>query len=363
MVKVSTIAIAGGTVLLAAGAGMFMQMNGQEVEPVQVAAFNETPALAAGTGEEISGLTAVELDSITLTSSDLPASVAVSVDVVPLKQPVTKLRPYEPAQPFAPILASIEAEDDLNISPRDDVQPMAEPALPTETEVGDACLVDMIGEPRAAAMVHLHLTAPCQPNARVSFEHEGMKFTALTDADGALEVVVPALSETATFLAFLDDGNAAAVEMNVDTLGFYDRSVVQWQGDSGIELHALEYGASWEGEGHVWSGAPRDAVIAARGEGGFLTRLGDASVDGARMAEVYTFPTGTAKAAGDVAVSIEIAVTEANCGQDLRADVIEVEDARADKPGELSLTVPDCDAIGDFIQLKNLVRDLKIAAR
>ena len=56
-------------------------------------------------------------------------------------------------------------------------------------------------------------------------------------------------------------------------------------------------------------------------------------------------------------------MTEANCGQALRAEVIEVTDARADAPGELSLTVPGCDAVGDFIQLKNLVRDLKIAAR
>lgn len=360
MVKVSTLAIAGGSVLMAAGAGIYMQFSGAGSEPAQVAALVSAPPVAAATDDQAPQQTPLELDQITLTSLDLPAAPVVAPLVEETPEEIVSVitggaDTAYPAEPMAPILASI-SDDDLMLG--DAPRPVA-PQAQAEAE----CTVDMTGETRAAAMVALKLVAPCQPEARVSLKHEGMSFTVITDAAGVAEVTVPALSATATFLAMLDDGNGAAVEMEVDTLSFYDRSVVQWQGNAGVELHAFEFGAEWESEGHVWSGAPRESVVAARGEGGFLTRLGDATLDNARMAEVYTFPTGTAKTAGEVELSVEIAVTEANCGQALRAEVIEVTDARAGAPGELSLTVPGCDAVGDFIQLKNLVRDLKIAAR
>lgn len=371
MVKVSTLAIAGGSVLLAAGAGIYMQMSGAGSDARSVAALTSVPdvtvqaTVSDSVEAETPAQTPLDIDAITLTSLDVAVDAAPKLAVT--DRDLIDVIIYAPDEPMAPLLASIDQDDLMN-----DAAPETAPAATAPiskdlgtgaTETAMDCTVDLTGESRAAAMVALTLAAPCHPDSLVSFTHEGMKFSAMTDADGALSVTVPALSASATFLAMLDDGNGAAVEMEVDSLAFYDRSVVQWQGDAGVELHAFEYGAGWDEDGHVWSGAPREAVVAARGEGGFLTRLGDATIDGARIAEVYTFPTGTAKTGGDVALSVEIEVTEANCGQALRADVIEVTDARASTPGELSLTVPACDAVGDFIQLKNLVRDLKIAAR
>lgn len=374
MVKVSTLAIAGGTLLLAAGAGMYMQMSTPSSDTPQVAALMDAPEQASDLVEpqatiaEKSEEADVELASIALTSSELPAQSSPAIDAIISDAPVVELKSYEDAEPVAPMLVAL-SDDDVVAEPAPMAEPSAVPApqdedpAPEQVLTEADCLVDMIGEARAAAMVLLTLNAPCQPTAKVTFKHEGMTFTGMTDGNGSYEVLVPALSETATFIAMLDDGNGAAVEMDVDTLGFYDRSVVQWQGDSGVELHAFEYGAEWNGEGHVWSGAPRDVSVAARGEGGFMTRLGDADMTDARLAEVYTFPSGTAKIAGEITLSVEVEVTEANCGHDLRADVIQVEGARAGKPGELSLAVPGCDAVGDFIQLKNLVQDLKIASR
>ena len=350
MVKVSTLAIAAGSLVLAGGAGLYMQINDAGPQTTQVAALTAAPELEPA--QISSDMQKVELDEITLTSSELPAQLAL--DPEPVTEPLFASDPDD-IEAIAPVLAAL---DDTDVEPRP--VPMAQPDPVATTET---CLVDMTGNTRAAAMVALHLVAPCYPNARVDFTHEGMTFSALTNAKGVVDVIVPALAENATFLAMFDMGNGAAVELEVDTLPFYDRSVVMWTGDAGVGLHALEFGADWDSEGHVWSGAPRDSTIAALGEGGFMTRLGDPALEDGQVVEVYTFPTGTARVAGDVALSVEVEVTDLNCNRDLHASVIEVEEAKASKPGQLMLTVPDCDAVGDFIQLKNLVQDLKIAVR
>lgn len=352
MVKVSTLAIAGGTLVLAAGAGFYMQTSPTTPDDTNIAVLTTVPELAPATITP--EMDKVELDAITLTSSDIAPQIIATVDAAG-SGPATLMTDFEPAKPFAPLLASLQ---DPATGPREEMLPQPEAEVAVQ-----GCQIDMTGEARAAAMVALHLSAPCNPGARVDFSHEGMVFSALTDAKGQIDVIVPALSETASFLAMLDVGNGAAVEVSVNTLGFYDRSVVMWTGDAGVELHALEFGAVWDSEGHVWSGAPRDATVAALGEGGFITRLGDVGLDNGQMAEIYTFPTGTARVGGDIALSVEVEVTEVNCGRDLSARILRVEEARAAKPGDLTLAMPGCDAVGDFIQLKNPVPDLKIAVR
>ena len=381
MIKVSTVAIAGGTLLMAAGVGMYMQMGHPAGETGHVGAILSAPEVEANrlpheaTAPEALNQTPLELDSIKLTSSDMPllpdrmtaesgfpeTPVLASVDETDLMEtpaspavaPLTGENSTAiPDVPEAPLLASVDDDEMLSPSAK-----AANPLAATD------CPVDLTGETRAAAMVELHLSAPCQPSARVVIKHEGMSFSALTDEKGELTVEVPALAESATFFAMMQDGNGAAVELNVDTLGFYDRSVITWHGDTGVELHALEFGASYDDAGHVWSGAPREPSIAALGEGGFMTRLGDPALPDGQTAEVYTFPTGTAKTGGEIEMSVEVEVTAANCGRDMSADVIEVTEGKPTVPEELKMTLPGCDAVGDFIQLKNIVPDLKIASR
>lgn len=351
MIKVSTIAIAGGTLVMAAAIGVFMQTGQQDTSsftpatPVETETLSNLPkdAQTPGSIQE----TPVQLAAITLTSSD----------VTRLPDTMTKAAQF----PLTPILVATGDEDMLEAGNDTAASDAKEPLSEPRAEQG--CFVDLAAETRAAAMVALKLSAPCQPNARVVFHHEGMKFTSATDDAGYVQVLVPALAEQAAFLAMMDDGNGAAVEVEVGSLSFYDRSIVQWRGDAGVSIHALEFGADYKDAGHVWAGAPRDAKIAAVGEGGFVTRLGDTSIDGANMADVYTFPTGTAKASGDVQMSVEVEVTELNCGREVTAEVLQVSDAVVSEPSLLSVTVPDCDAVGDFLLLKNLVDDLKIASR
>ena len=78
------------------------------------------------------------------------------------------------------------------------------------------------------------------------------------------------------------------------------------------------------------------------------------------MAEVYTFPTDTATRAGDVTLRVEAEVSETNCGRELEAQTIATGDTGLTVQ-DLVLAMPDCEAIGEFLVLKNLFNDRKSA--
>lgn len=225
------------------------------------------------------------------------------------------------------------------------------------------CAVSLSAAPRAGAVVALSLTAPCYGSERVTFEHRGLTFTEITAPDGTLQVNVPALSENALFVASFDGGAMATVRSDVPALPFYDRVVLQWSGDSGLSLHAREFGATYSGEGHIWAARDGEMSRTARGEGGFFNLLGNAAAPGAHVAEVYSFPVGTVRKEGTVELTIEAEVTPANCGREVAAQTLEHHEMRPFTLRELRLDMPDCDDASGFLVLKNAVEDLKIAAR
>ncbi|WP_299846535.1 hypothetical protein [uncultured Roseovarius sp.] len=322
----------GGTLFCAWGIGYLMQSNAQEALPQESG--------AASPQVEIEPLSQIdeqplELSGITLTS-------AISALVAP-----------EPAVLFLPdapiVLASLSEDQPLVTLP-------AEETAPTF-----ACNHQLSAEPAAAAMVTLTLDAPCMVNDRFTIHHNGMMFTDVTDENGKRSLSVPALANDAVFIVSFSNGDGAVANASVTSLEYYDRVVVQWAGDSGVQIHALEFGADYDQQGHVWAGDRRDMSIAALGEGGFITQLGAQDLPGARMAEVYTFPSGTTAQEGAVRLSLEAEVTQANCGRDVEAQSIQLNRNGELKVQDVVLAIPDCDAVGDFLVLKNLLNDLKIA--
>lgn len=148
---------------------------------------------------------------------------------------------------------------------------------------------------------------------------------------------------------------------DVTSLSFYDRAAVQWKGDAGLQLHAREFGAAYFEPGHVWAENSGDLGTAARGEGGFLIRLGDAQAPEALLAEIYSFPSGTARQDGAVALTVEAEVTAQNCDRAVEAQTLEIREGSGLRVRDLVVEMPDCAATGDFLVLKNLVEDLNIA--
>jgi hypothetical protein len=117
------------------------------------------------------------------------------------------------------------------------------------------CQMTATAEAAPAAMVSLSVSAPCRASERLTVHHSGMSFTVKLDAAGRYSALVPALAQTAVFIAETVSGNGAVAVAEVEDIGSIERVVLQWSGSSGLEIHAREFGAAEGRAGHVWHGA------------------------------------------------------------------------------------------------------------
>jgi hypothetical protein len=227
------------------------------------------------------------------------------------------------------------------------------------------CDVTMTAIAQPHAMVEITVGTPCFANESLVIHHQGMMFTAHTSEDGMFNGLVPALAEDAFFIAAFDNGEGAIAQVMVPDLANYDRSVLQWQGAQDIHMHAREFGAGYGEDGHISNEfrVAGDMDLMEQGAGGYMHALGDAGGSNPLMAEVYTFPSGAAAADGAVLLTAEIEVTAANCGREIIAQSLQISPDADAIANDLVMMIPDCDAIGEFLVLNNMFRDLTIASR
>lgn len=223
------------------------------------------------------------------------------------------------------------------------------------------CTYDARATAIEGGLVEITLDAPCQPNERLTVHHNGLMFSETTDLDGQLTTIVPALSARAVFMMQFANGDGVAAQIHVDDLALYGRAVLQWRGDAGFQLHAREFGADYGTEGHVWSGSSETLPSASQSHG-FVLGLGNADVNEPFLAEVYTYPFAQSEQRGTIDLTIEAEVHARNCGMDIEAQSIELHDGDL-KTQDVILSIPDCEAIGSFLVLNNLVSDMKVAAK
>ena len=215
--------------------------------------------------------------------------------------------------------------------------------------------------PAPAAMIDLAFDAPCDPEARVVVTHAGLAVTARTSAQGGLDLRLPALTAEAEVALRLDGGPATSGAVTVPDLDLYDRVAVQWQREDAFQLHAFEFGAEPGAPGHVSAANPAGPERALGGTGGFLTLLGDSTTDWPLLAEVYSFPAGRIAGLGAVELSLEAAITPETCGRELLGETLEMRRGGPVTVTEIFVAMPDCDATGGYVLLKNLLADLTLA--
>lgn len=320
MTRIKSIMLACGSVLCSLTIGLFMQ-------------YGQTPSHASLSG------TKVTLDMVTPTSS------GVVTPHIPAKAaPAASFRTPKENQELQQVAAQSRPEPTL------DLQMAARP--------DPSCDIAMTAEPTIGAMAALTLTAPCLPGTQVTLHHGGMALTYITDAQGRIDVDLPVMMPDAVFIAAFENGEGAVAKTNVDTLSDYHRVAVQWEGNTGLQLHALEFGASYFQDGHVWADAQGTP---AQTDSGFLVKLGDPSLPTARLAEVYSFPIKQAGRRGTVNLSVEAEITDLNCSQRVAAQTVEIRPDGELVVKDLDLALPGCAAIGEFLVLKNMVEDLKVA--
>ena len=262
----------------------------------------------------------------------LPAAPVAATVVAPLAAPVAAL--------MAPVETPV-------------VQPRA-----TQTSTVQACdaTLDLLVEQNA--MIGITLIAPCNPNQRVVLRHGGLAVTGQTTSTGALFTALPALESAGTVEASFADGTNIKGEISVPELAALRRFGVQWQSDDAFQVHAFEGGAGYGDAGHVSAVDPHRPIPGLAARGGFLSLLGDATTTNPLLAEIYTFP---ANPGADTEVVVEAAVTDATCGRELLAETL-TSTGGSVFVTDLTLAMPDCDAVGDYMVLKNLVLELNMAA-
>jgi hypothetical protein len=234
----------------------------------------------------------------------------------------------------------------------------AQPEAPVGDLAGSACTpaLDLLAQDNA--MIGLTLTAPCNLEERVVLRHAGLAVTGRTSATGSLFLSLPALEAQATVSALFADGTLAEAALDLPEISGVSRFAVQWMADDAFQVHAFEDGSDYGMAGHVSAATPRSPLPGVPFAGGFLTLLGDDSVPLPMLAEVYTYP---AKADAPVEIVVEAAVTEATCGRDVLGETLTSLGGQVFVT-DLTLAMPECDAAGDILVLKNLVPDLKIAS-
>lgn len=304
----------------------------------------------------------------------------------PAAQPMAEASPPLPAAPLAaqvvpeaPAPSAPEAVADAPAAPATPVPVAAEspepeaapsPAAPLETaaiapkadavveDPAKACdaTLDLMTEPNA--MIGITLLAPCHPNQRVVLRQGGLAVTGQTTSTGALFTALPAFETEATVEVAFADGTTAEGSISVPDLATLRRFGVQWQADDAFQVHAFEGGATYGEPGHVSAADPHRPAAGLQATGGFLSLLGDAGSENPLLAEVYTFP---ADPAAKPEVVVEAAVTDKTCGRELLAETL-TSTGGSVFVTDLTLAMPECDAVGDYLVLKNLFLDLNMAA-
>ncbi|MBT0957649.1 hypothetical protein IV417_09635 [Alphaproteobacteria bacterium KMM 3653] len=355
-------AMAGSVFSLALATGFVMQ-NGDKIASLVVGADDE----------------AVVVGSAPIELGDEPKPAVAAAIPLPESTPMAEVPTVEgaeviqlaaaegltlPSDPMSDALPQV-APGDMAAAVSVDAMPSPAEAVEGQTrfsEYGLPCSVEITAAEGIGGLVDLSLTAPCYANSPVTITHEALRFTQATNEAGVMQVSVPALAETAKFELGFDTGSVATTETKVSVFRLMSHAAVQWQGDNGMQIHAFEYGSDYGQEGHISGAAPQSAHRADRLAGGFLTRLGEPGIPGAWMAEVYSFPTGGMSDNGVVRINIEAEVSSTNCGREMRAETIQPNASGSYSMVDLTLAMPNCDAAGEFLVLKNILRDIKIAA-
>lgn len=303
------------------------------------------------------------------------ATLAVALGAGHLMQTVLADQPVQQAS--APVAATLgdpkparivplaaEAETDAVAIPM--IMPAVSPVLGLSPPPVPVPMPKALAEPdctafldlvaRPGAMIGLVLTAPCSPDERVVLRHAGLAVTAKTSASGGLALTLPALELMAEVSVLFGSGATVNASLLVPETANLRRFGVQFMADDAFQVQAFEAGADYGEPGHVSAATPGMPPSGIPADGGYMTVLGDATVELPMRAEVYTYP---AKIPADVA--LEAAVTPATCARDLLGETISSVGGEV-TVADLTVSMPDCAAVGDFLVLKNLVPDPKIAS-
>ena len=206
---------------------------------------------------------------------------------------------------------------------------------PTEkTSDTPACDINLSTAIADGALIVLTVQSPCRHDQTFEIQHNGMVFTAQTDAMGQASVTVPALNVNASlFITFPDNSGATATAV-VPEVELVNRVVLQWDGVVAELIQSTDVEASSLGT---------------------LQRLGTAANGAAHYAEVFTFPAALNPGESLNALTVQAPVSEATCGQILKGQSFHVLAGTEPQFKDFQITLPGCEHAGTFLELKKVL--------
>lgn len=315
------------------------------------------------------------LSDMTLPSIDETTDLEETIDDMPpavteLAEPEYEVATVEidlepkPADSIGVTLEMSEAKPDSAVDLPAEAEPNAVAALASQVNntanasVDADVAIDMVDTASCdigafalaleGAIVELNLDAPCHMNESFVISHEGVTVMGMTDDLGLAQVSLPALSKDASFSMEFAEGETATAKALVPNIADYSRTVLHWEGAAGFQLHAFHNGSDYGSDGHVWKGSAegKSAFFSADAKGGSI--------------EIYTVPVSDVDT---VAMTIEAEVNADNCGRLVKAEAMQFDAIQLLTRADLELHMPDCDAIGEYLVLKNMFEGLTLAAK
>lgn len=226
------------------------------------------------------------------------------------------------------------------------------------------CDISATARAQLGAMVTIQLTAPCNQDERVAVHHEGLLFTARTNEQGKLSLNIPALAAQAEFIMAFADGDGAVARAEVTDLASVNRFAIQFQSNTAVNLQVEHDRLNSDIDRAAQTTPdhePLSDLLATNGE--VITSLGDAESSYALLAQVYTSPAEVSFRSGQIDLSVKAAVTAQNCGHDIGVQTFELSAGQQLQSRPLSMVMPGCDAIGEFLVMGDILEDLKLASR
>ena len=202
---------------------------------------------------------------------------------------------------------------------------------------GLPCEVTLHAEPLPDALFAVTLVAPCRPNASIAMHYAGLTFDVTTSITGHAGFKLPAMTISGTLESVFKDGTRLSTPLEAPDLAEYARVAVAWTQAFDMRLTA---------------NAPRHMPVR-------IYTLGKAE---GRSVQILSHHQSPEARRAVIRLGVMAPITAQNCGQERHATVRHLQPDMPPISYELMLAPTSCNRVGGILELKNILRDLKLAA-
>lgn len=182
------------------------------------------------------------------------------------------------------------------------------PAPPAASDAGDCAAPAIRSVAFAGAASLVEIADICRRGETFEVEHAGLRFGGRLDDAGGARLTIPVMDEGGAARVVFADGAETPVTLdhNWRELRLTLRVAVAWTDPVDLDLHAFEYAATFNSDGHVWEKHPSGFRLVRRSGGGYLESFGAVTPNGQSI-EVYTFWANSRARRGVARIALDLA--------------------------------------------------------